>query len=47
MKSKKDVLIHIKIEHLSTFDFKNYKELTQIGEESTCSMLPELKKNKA
>lgn len=39
-----DVLIHPKIDHLSAFDFKNFKELICIGEESVRSKLPELKK---
>ena len=39
-----DVLIHPKIEHLSAFDFKKYKELIRIGEESVRSKLPELRK---
>ena len=43
MNSKTDVLIHPKLEHLSAFDFKNHKELIQIGEESVRSKLPELR----
>ena len=47
MNPNTDVLIHPKKEHRSAFDFKNFKELIRIGEESVRSKLPELqKKNK-
>lgn len=41
---KTDVFIHPKVSDLSSFDFKNYKKLIQIGEESVRSKLPELRK---
>jgi NTE family protein len=44
MNPNTDVLIHPEIEHRSAFDFKNFRGLIQIGEESVRSKLPELQK---
>lgn len=41
--SKTDVYINPKVSHLSMFDFENYKQLIQIGAESTLKALPEIR----
>ena len=44
MNPRNDIYINPKVEHFSLFDFKNYKELIRLGEESARSKLPELRK---